>query len=563
MTTLNMFGSKEAAQKQFAAPDHPDCLKALAALYKMKVKPLEETSFFDRFHSSLLAESEFTSNPQVLLIGQYSTGKTTFIKHLIGKDFPGIHIGPEPTTDGFSCIMHANTPNKIPGNVATADETRPFPALKAFGGGFLSKFQVSEVDSEILKHVTLVDTPGVLSGEKQSMGREYDFVQVVKWFAERASLILLLFDANKVDISDEFKKVIMCLQSHDEKVRLVLNKADLMKTDELMHVYGGVMWFLGKVFSTPEVKRSYISSFWDEPLKNPELERFMNAERDKLVTDLKGLPLGNQSRKINEFVRRVRSARVHLLILQHLRKSMPTISISGAAADQHKLLDNLHEEFDKLSKTHEVPKGDFPEVEHYREILKDGYQFNELPHVHNAELALLKEVIDKDIPQLLRHFSKEVSGTEDHSYNSSGERKGWLNFKVVGKNLQHSQEWKKRWIILKDGKFLVYRKTEDLLPKYSYDLENSSAESCPESSLSFHLHVKQVSEILDAKAKAKVKKTDEEMKVNLEMCGEDADDMSHWLHALHVHCCPAADLEMLKKMEEANSALAGGSTSES
>eukprot|EP00854_Cymbomonas_tetramitiformis_P009485 gene9485-11237_t len=463
-----MFGSKEAAQKQFAAPDHPDCLKALAALYKMKVKPLEETSFFDRFHSSLLAESEFTSNPQVLLIGQYSTGKTTFIKHLIGKDFPGIHIGPEPTTDGFSCIMHANTPNKIPGNVATADETRPFPALKAFGGGFLSKFQVSEVDSEILKHVTLVDTPGVLSGEKQSMGREYDFVQVVKWFAERASLILLLFDANKVDISDEFKKVIMCLQSHDEKVRLVLNKADLMKTDELMHVYGGVMWFLGKVFSTPEVKRSYISSFWDEPLKNPELERFMNAERDKLVTDLKGLPLGNQSRKINEFVRR------------------------------------------------------------------DGYQFNELPHVHNAELALLKEVIDKDIPQLLRHFSKEVSGTEDHSYNSSGERKGWLNFKVVGKNLQHSQEWKKRWIILKDGKFLVYRKTEDLLPKYSYDLENSSAESCPESSLSFHLHVKQVSEILDAKAKAKVKKTDEEMKVNLEMCGEDADDMSHWLHALHV-----------------------------
>ena len=34
----------------------------------------------------------------MLLLGQYSTGKTTFIKHLLGRDYPGIHIGPEPTT---------------------------------------------------------------------------------------------------------------------------------------------------------------------------------------------------------------------------------------------------------------------------------------------------------------------------------------------------------------------------------------------------------------------------------------------------------------------------------
>jgi len=34
----------------------------------------------------------------------------------------------------------------------------------------------------------------VLSGEKQKLNRNYDFDQIVKWFAERVDLIILLFD---------------------------------------------------------------------------------------------------------------------------------------------------------------------------------------------------------------------------------------------------------------------------------------------------------------------------------------------------------------------------------
>ena len=43
-----------------------------------------------------------TAKPQVLLIGQYSVGKTSFIRYLLGRDFPGQRIGPEPTTDRFT-----------------------------------------------------------------------------------------------------------------------------------------------------------------------------------------------------------------------------------------------------------------------------------------------------------------------------------------------------------------------------------------------------------------------------------------------------------------------------
>lgn len=41
----------------------------------------------------------------VMLLGQYSTGKTTFIKHLLKTGYPGAHIGPEPTTDRFVAVM--------------------------------------------------------------------------------------------------------------------------------------------------------------------------------------------------------------------------------------------------------------------------------------------------------------------------------------------------------------------------------------------------------------------------------------------------------------------------
>ena len=42
---------------------------------------------------------KFVFRPMVMLVGQYSTGKTTFIRYLLEQDFPGIRIGPEPTTD--------------------------------------------------------------------------------------------------------------------------------------------------------------------------------------------------------------------------------------------------------------------------------------------------------------------------------------------------------------------------------------------------------------------------------------------------------------------------------
>lgn len=55
--------------------------EGLQTLYTKKLLPLEETYLFHDFHSPALEAADFQSKPMVLLVGQYSTGKTTFIRY--------------------------------------------------------------------------------------------------------------------------------------------------------------------------------------------------------------------------------------------------------------------------------------------------------------------------------------------------------------------------------------------------------------------------------------------------------------------------------------------------
>lgn len=403
MESAQWFTSKST--KKVSLNSVTSIIDGLKKLYIEKLKPLEVTYRFNDFCSPTLTSSDFDAKPMVMLLGQYSTGKTTFIKHLLRANYPGAHIGPEPTTDRFVVVMSGPDERSVPGNTVAVQADMPFSGLTRFGTAFLSKFECSQMPHPLLEHITFVDTPGVLSGEKQRTQRSYDFTGVTSWFATKCDLILLLFDPHKLDISDEFKRVIGSLRGHDDKIRVVLNKADQIDTQQLMRVYGALMWSLGKVLNTPEVNRVYIGSFNDKPINDAAIgpigKDLFEREQEDLLSDLKDIPRKACDRRINEFVKRARAAKIHAYIIGHLKKEMP--AMMGKAKVQQRLIDKLDEEFGKVQREYHLPAGDFPNVEHFKEVLS-GYNFDKFEKIKLKMIQTVDDMLGYDIPDLLRKF---------------------------------------------------------------------------------------------------------------------------------------------------------------
>uniref|UniRef100_A0A4W4ECT6 EH domain containing 2 n=2 Tax=Electrophorus electricus TaxID=8005 RepID=A0A4W4ECT6_ELEEL len=379
--------------------------EGLKMLYRQKLLPLEKYYAFSDFHSPSLEDADFDNKPMILVVGQYSTGKTTFIRYLLEQgDYPGGRIGAEPTTDCFTAIMYGDIRHIIPGNALVVDPNKPFRKLSLFGSTFLNRFQCVHFPNQVLENVSIIDTPGILSSSKKKTSRGYDFPAVVQWFAAHVDRIVLLCDAHKLDLSDEFSRTIAALRGNEDKLRVVLNKADGVQPQQLMRVYGALMWSLGKVFHTPEVLRVYIGSFWSAPLRAADNRRLFEREEKDLFADIQNLPRNSALRKLNDLVKRARLVRAHAYIISALKEEMPLVFWRNHK--KRDLIYDLPQLFSRIQQRHQLSPGDFPDCATMQEELMN-HNFTRFNALKPKLLAALDELLTTDIAKLMPLLCKE------------------------------------------------------------------------------------------------------------------------------------------------------------
>jgi hypothetical protein len=188
---------------------------------------------------------------------------------------------------------------------------------------------------------------------------------------------------------------------------VVLNKSDTISHQQLMKVYGALLWSLGKVINTPEVTRVYIGSFWDQPLKNEDTAPLLEMEMADLLRDLAALPRLGAVRKINDIVKRIRQIRTHVVLLNHLREAMP--AMFGKDKKKKELLDGLGVVFRTVMKQHNISVGDFPDMAKFKRDV-ELLDFTELPKIKGRRmqggkrLEALDEALNVRIPALLNRL---------------------------------------------------------------------------------------------------------------------------------------------------------------
>ncbi|KAJ6655990.1 hypothetical protein lerEdw1_004575 [Lerista edwardsae] len=394
------------------ADDYSAILQRLRKIYHTSIKPLEQSYKYNELRQHEITDGEITSKPMVLFLGPWSVGKSTMINYLLGLDNTPyqLYTGAEPTTSEFTVIMHGPKLKTIEGIVMAADSTRSFSPLEKFGQNFLEKLIGIEVPHKLLERVTFVDTPGIIENRKQQE-RGYPFNDVCQWFIDRADLIFVVFDPTKLDVGLELEMLFRQLKGRESQIRIILNKADSLATQELMRVYGALFWSLAPLINVTEPPRVYVSSFW--PLDyQPETHRDLFLKEEiSLLEDLNQVIENRLENKIAFIRQHAIRVRIHALLvdryLQTYKDKMTFFS------DGELVFKDIVEDPDKfyifktiLAKTN-VSKFDLPN----REAYKDFFGINPIStfkllaqqcsYMGGCFLEKIERAITHELPDLL------------------------------------------------------------------------------------------------------------------------------------------------------------------
>ncbi len=284
-----------------------DIALAVRRIYREAVDPLDEKYAFEKRPG----EGEIAGPPMVLFLGNHSSGKSTFVNHLLGQAVQ--KTGLAPTDDAFTVLAFGGQEEERDGQAVVSNPSLPYAGLRSFGPELLSHFRMKLRPIPSLREVTLVDSPGMIDAAREGSGRGYDFAGVVRWFAERADVVLVFFDPEKPGTTGETLQVFtQSLQGIDHKLQIVMNKMDRFESlQDFARAYGALCWNLGKVIPRKDLPHIYTTFVPVEGARPPVLPpKDFETAREELVREINRAP----ARRVDNLVTRLEDHARRLLV---------------------------------------------------------------------------------------------------------------------------------------------------------------------------------------------------------------------------------------------------------
>jgi len=220
-------------------------------------------------YSDVPLETNIKWRPLVLVLGNYSSGKSTLINDFLGASVQS--TGQAPTDDSFTVITfddavrdngHVEITDQRDGKFLLNDPEYPFDILKKHGQRFASHFQLKKVNSPFLRNLAIIDTPGMLDSITER-DRGYDYQEVIGDFAQLADLVLVIFDPHKAGTVREAHTSLretLPARTFEDRVLFVLNRVDeCASLIDLLRVYGTLCWNLSQITGRKDIPTIHLT----------------------------------------------------------------------------------------------------------------------------------------------------------------------------------------------------------------------------------------------------------------------------------------------------------------
>ena len=236
-------------------------------------------------YSEAPLEANIKWRPLVLVLGNYSSGKSTLINDFLGAKIQA--TGQAPTDDSFTVITYDGSvaaddriqvTEERDGKFLLNDPEYPFESLRKHGQRFVSHFRIKKVNSPFLRNLAIIDTPGMLDSITER-DRGYDYQDVIGDFAQIADLVLILFDPHKAGTVREAHTSLRDTlpdRTFEDRILFVLNRIDeCASLIDLLQVYGTLCWNLSQMTGRKDIPTIHLMYSPQAAAKSED-----NAERD-------------------------------------------------------------------------------------------------------------------------------------------------------------------------------------------------------------------------------------------------------------------------------------------